>query len=369
MKKLKKPPAIAIVLLVIALQITAPTPSAACPVFATLWDAIDQADWIAIVRVRRIEVDPTPGNPSSGRSDEHEVAVLEALDVWKGPAAMEVRVDLEAFAGAPFAEGDVVLVFLERGETRARRLDEQTATPTREELLEMGVDEADVAQLLQANVEARESALRFEKWAAGRWLHVSHRRLPQSDVDRDALERLVRAAARLQAAGNVSHEDLLEWLVSVAEQPAFREEALYSFLSEESSLTDEQLARLAGAFLRAPAVDASDILMLDLLARYPGSEVDVAAASVIEAALRMSRIPAWTTPMVAAALHRYGDDFSERIGRDDRDPSGRLIYMAGATETLPTIWAVARRDLGIPEVPPAEPRPRVTPVFDPYAVD
>jgi len=159
----------------------------------------------------------------------------------------------------------------------------------------------------------------------------------------------------------------LIWLVSVVEQPAFREEALYSLLPEESSLSGEQLARLAGAFLRAPAVDASDVAMLDLLARYPGAEVDLAAASVIEAALRMGRIPWWTTPMVAAALHRYGDDFSERIGRDDRDPSGRLIYSDGATETLPTIWAVARRDLGIPEVPPAEPPRRPpTPADDPY---
>src|SRR5678810_627876 len=79
---MKKPPAITIVLLVITLQIARPTPSAACPVLATLWDVIELADWIAIVRVSRIEVDPSPGNPSSGDSEEHEVAVLEPLDVW-----------------------------------------------------------------------------------------------------------------------------------------------------------------------------------------------------------------------------------------------------------------------------------------------
>ena len=248
--------------------------------------------------------------------------MLEALDVWKGPGAMEVRVDLEPNSPAPFAEGDVLLVFLERGETLAGRYGESTEAMTREELLEAGVDEVNVAQLLEENVKGRESALRFEKWAAGRWLHVSNRMLPESDAERDALEKLIRAAARLQAGGTVSFEDRIEWLVSVVEQPAFRDEALYSLLPDESSLTSEQLARLAGAFLRAPAVDASDILMLDLLARYPGAEVDMAAASVIEAALRMARIPAWATPMVAAALHRYGDDFSERIGRDDRGPFG-----------------------------------------------
>src|SRR4029077_18852670 len=114
-------------------------------------------------------------------SDEHEVAVLEPLDVWKGPGAMEVRVDLEPNQPPPYVEGDVVLVFLERGETRARRFGEATATPTREELLELGVEEADVAQVRAASIEERESALRFEKWAPGRWLHVSDRLLSGSD--------------------------------------------------------------------------------------------------------------------------------------------------------------------------------------------
>jgi len=98
--------------------------------------------------------------------------------------------------------------------------------------------------------------------------------------------------------------------------------------------------------------------LLQLLQRDPGSEVDVAAAAVIEAGLRMKPIPSWATDMVEEALLRYGDDFSARIGRDDRDSSGRLVYMDGTDETLPTIWAVARRDLGIPAVPPAEAPPR-----------
>jgi hypothetical protein len=367
---MKKPPAVAVVLLVIASQIALPARSAACPMFLSLWGVIDQADWVALVRVTRIEVEPNPGNPASGVSEEHEVAVLEALDVWKGPSEMvEVRVDLEPNAPAPYVEGDLVVVFLERGESRARRFREANAPTSREELLELGVEEDGVAQILEASAEEQETSLRFESWAPGRWLQVSELALPESDADLAALGELVRTAARLQASGPVSFEDRLDWLVSVVERRAFRDEALYSLLSEESSLTDEQLARLAAAFLGAPSVDASDIAMLNLLERYRGVEVDMAAASVIEAVLGMSPIPGWATPMVDAALRRYGDDFSERIGRDDRDPAGRLIYMKGTRDTLPTIWAVARRDLGIPEMPPAERPPRRSRGYDPYALD
>jgi len=368
-RSMKKPPAIAVVLLVIASLIALPARSAACPMFLSLWDVIDQADWIALVRVARIEVEPDPGNPAAGVSEEHEVAVLEALGVWKGPSEIEARVDLEPGAPAPYAEGDLVVVFLERGESRAKRLRDANAPTSREELLELGVEEEDVAQILETSAEEQETSLRFESWAQGRWLHVSERALPESDADLAALREIVRTAARLQAAVPVSFEDRLDWLVSVVERRAFRDEALYSLLPQESSLTEEQLARLAGAFLGAPSVDASDIDMLNLLARYEGAEVDMAAASVVEAALGMSPIPGWATSMVDAALRRYGDDFSERIGRDDRDPAGRLVYMEGTRDTLPTIWAVARRDLGIPEMPPAERPLRPPRGYDPHALD
>jgi hypothetical protein len=65
--------------------------------------------------------------------------------------------------------------------------------------------------------------------------------------------------------------------------------------------------------------------------------------------------------MVVEELHRYGDDFSERIGRDDRDPSGRLIEDSPGGGTIPTIWAVAPPDPGIPEMPPAAASPGSAP--------
>jgi len=65
-------------------------------------------------------------------------------------------------------------------------------------------------------------------------------------------------------------------------------------------------------------------------------------------------IPDWVLKMVDVALRRYGDDFSARIGRDDRDPRGRPIHTGEGENTLPTIWEVARRELGIPAVAPAQ---------------
>ncbi len=132
------------------------------------------------------------------------------------------------------------------------------------------------------------------------------------------------------------------------EEPAWEAE-----VEPPSRLTDEQLQRLAEGFAREPAVDYSDLTMLRLLAGYPDLEVDRTAAAVIEAGLIMRPIPDWVLEMVDEALKRYGDDFAARIGRDDRDPRGRPIYTGEGENTLPTIWEVARRELGIPQVLPA----------------
>ncbi len=93
---------------------------------------------------------------------------------------------------------------------------------------------------------------------------------------------------------------------------------------------------------------------MKLLEGLPDLEVDRAAAAVVEAGLLVRPIPAWVTAMVAAS--RCGGTATasqDRIGRDDVDPRGRPIYTGEGENTLPTIWEVARRDLGIPEVAPA----------------
>jgi len=125
-------------------------------------------------------------------------------------------------------------------------------------------------------------------------------------------------------------------------------------------LTRDELARLAAGFVREPGLDYSDVMMLKLLADHPDVEVDRVAASVIEAGLLERPIPEWVPPLVAEALRRYGDDFAVRIGRDDRDSRGRPIYTGEGESTLPTIWEVARRELGIPSVIPAEAPQRAT---------
>ncbi len=135
--------------------------------------------------------------------------------------------------------------------------------------------------------------------------------------------------------------------------PAVDEEAGEFEEPPAETLTEAELARLADAFAREPALDSSDLRMLKLLEGYADLEVDRAAASVVEAGLLERPIPAWVPAMVAATLRRYGDSFEARIGRDDVDSRGRPIYTGEGENTLPTIWEVARRELGIPQVAPA----------------
>lgn len=366
---MKKPPAAAVVLLTLLFAL--PDSSRACSMARTLWEMVEGADLVAVARVARIEADPTVFGVETEDAGDHEVAVLDVLDVWKGPSIAQVRLDFRSrFTTTRYREGAVVLVFLERGESRARRWREVTETafepPTPEEIEELGLDEAAFSprELAMERQREEEEVRKFESWAAGRWLESGEQELPDSNEDRAVLERLVRDAARLQSAGKVSETDRLDWFIAAAAPQSLRRENVYALRAAETDLTDEQLGRIADILATAPALNETDLVLLQILKRHSGSEVDTAAAAVIEAALRMKPIPDWTTAMIEEALRRYGDDFSERVGRDDRDSSGRLIYMAGADETLPTIWAVARRDLGIPEVPPAErpPDPASSPI-------
>lgn len=356
---MKKSPVAVILLAVLFLALPAPSP--ACGIAMTLWDLVQSADLVAVARVVRVDSDPTPFEPFPDGDDSHDVVVLDLLETWKGTDVGQIRVDVPSrLTMDPYVEGAVVLVFLKRGESVARDWRHAAAwQPSRDELEEIGLAEEDYDELIASRSKEQDSIRRFEEWSSGRWLELDEgRQLPKSDEDRAALEDVVRDAVRLQSAGEVTDAVRLDWFISVVAHRGLREGNLYGLQAAEPELSDRQLARIADILASTPAVDETDLALLQLLQRDPGSEVDVAAAAVIEAGLRMKPIPSWATDMVEEALLRYGDDFSARIGRDDRDSSGRLVYMDGTDETLPTIWAVARRDLGIPAVPPAEAPPR-----------
>ncbi|HEX4441049.1 MAG TPA: hypothetical protein VH854_13320 [Thermoanaerobaculia bacterium] len=377
---MKKPP-VAVILLAASLSsLAVPSTSFACVVTTTLWDQVHDADLVVVARIVRIE------RPDAEVRDEdwmsRESVLVQVIDSWKGEApASEVRI---SFIGGPprwYTEGRTVLLFLERGDlmTARWRAAEAQAEETpaaansgaENDVIESGETEDVVVETTsswtaeeraRAAVELEAEERRFADWASGRWIDAGiYGDVLARTQDFNGLGELVRRAADMQANGRVSLADQRSWMVAAAANDAVHDDVVYGLLGMKDDLTNEELARLADIFVRHPAVGPSDIAMLELLRHYPGSEVDVTAASVIEAAVRIRPIPDWTTPIVVEALHRYGDDFSERIGRDDRDPAGRLIESQPGAGTIPTIWAVARRDLGIPEVPPASPPGRPAP--------
>jgi len=406
-----KKPSITVVLLVGSIQLIAPTLSSGCTIIPSLWQLAGSADLVVVARVVRIESDeliPAP-REQAGESETRTVLV-DVLEVWKGSPPADLRVTFQYGAPRDLVPGKDVLLFLERGETEAQHrrealamwdapaapdietesdddaetwdtddvfvppeVDAESDDENEEEFAWTAEDEAELqAERRQARAVEEEQLRRFEPWAAGRWLPIDMSWAAFHatwDRDRERLAQLVRRAASLQSAGSVSRSDRTAWLVSASDHPATRGEALWQLLAQRRRLTDDDFSNLAASFVRGPAVDESDLVMLRIFAGRPNLDVDRAAAAVVEAAIRMPRISAWVVSFVQATLRRYGDDFSARIGRDDRDVRGRPIYTGPGENTLWTIWEVARRDLGIPEVPPAEPPPGRSADYDSYPAD
>jgi hypothetical protein len=401
---MKKPPAVAVVLLVVS-QLSAPTASPACVFSPPLWDVVASADLIVLARVKRVESDFAPTSRDGLDSRLATIAVLEVIDTWKGVAPDDLRVSFPHGSGPQYASDRILLAFLERGESRARQWrdaaaevdtpvdaepaadDESDAdgdaepvvpyetggneeSPASDEPAWTAEDEAGArAEREQIRAEDEQNIRRFETWSAGRWLAIDtpYGLVSGPGEDRDRLRALVQSAAALQACGSVSEEDRRAWLVSAAEHPATRRDVLWELLAQRSRLSKANFENLAASFERSPALDETDVVMLKIFRGRPDLEVDRAAASVVEAGVRMQRVPAWVVSFLQETLRRYGDDFGARIGRDDRDPRGRPIYTGPGENTLWTIWEVARRDLGIPEVPPAAAPPKPSWAWDPYA--
>jgi hypothetical protein len=383
---MKRPPVVLLVL-TLALPIAVPVLAPACPVIANLWDWVRDAELIVLARVESIEIAAIPEEAGDAGPRARDTAVLRILETWKGEHLSEVRVQFDAASPwSHYREGEVVLAFLESGETRAANALRSMGDVDTELLLSYGIDPEEIREIQESAVRSREELRQFAEWATGRWLDLgplSKEIDRPAESERDTLKELVELAIRLQKAGGDEQQAPREWLLAAAERRITRgesidllrfrtrgappflveqdgEEAEISEEEEEEEeeaalepLTHDELARLAAGFVREPGLDDTDADMLKVLADHPDAEVDRVAASVIEAGLLERPIPEWVPPLVAEVLRRYGDDFSARIGRDDRDPRGRPIYTGEGDNTLPTIWEVARRDLGIPAVPPA----------------
>jgi hypothetical protein len=373
-----------VVVLLVAISF-APTPAPACSLVPTLWGTVEESELIVLARVDSVELAP-PSDEASGRAFRfaRDTAVLRVLETWKGSSRAEVRVQFFSHPRSTFREGEVVLAFLVSGETRAAREAEAWAEdPDEAEWREAGIPPEEFREAMEMATRGREEARAFATWAPGRWFDagpLSPEIGRPAESEREALRELVELAVRLQTAGEVGLAEHREWLVKAAALRITRSESVSSLLwmtkepppfaeddgemgAEEGEddgearpapLTNEELARIAAGFVRQPEGGYPAVAMLQLLATYPDLEVDRTAAAFIEAGLILRPIPGWVTAMVEEALRRYGDDFSVRIGRDDVDSRGRPIYTGPGENTLGTIWAVARRELGIPEVLPAE---------------
>ena len=345
-----------VALLLVASQSFFPEGARACTIRISLWENIAEADLIVVARVERIEDDLTTADPTVEPSPERKKVTLRILDIWKGSAESDVVVDFSSGVPDDYDVGDVAIEFLERGESRAGRSHQaliETETYMADALREAEETGEDIEDWTpEDQEEAWKSLEQFSGWSAGRWFPIGFwPDLRGADEEaRETMKDLVTEAVRLQAA-NASDEDRREWSVVAVEHYVTRPYGIWELSSRE--LTEDQRRRLAEAFVREPAVDRTDLDYLQLFEGYPSLDVDRAAAAVIEAGFLIEPIPGWVTAMVDEALKRYGDSFADRIGRDDRDSRGRLIYTGKGENTLPTIWEVARRDLGIPVVLPA----------------
>jgi len=393
---MKKPSAVVSLLVTVA-WFASPSRSEGCGIALSLWYYVRSAELIVVGRIDSLEtrgfapdrVDPLFMAPRRRMS-----ASLRVLETWKGSPPSWIQVDLgEAFNESTHRVGEVLVLFLERAETGASRRSvsqQEYYEVYARELMEGSVqDYVDfphtLAELDAMRAQADVSLREYESWAVDRWTPTESLPLDgfPEESDREAMESLVKLAVELQRDG-VEDPDRIEWHVAAAERRATRWQGLMELgwlldtpqepveinvsedfsepaesaseapVAEKTRLTDEQLGRIAAGFVREPAVDDSDLTTLRLLADYPDVEVDRTAASIIEAGLLLRPIPDWVLKMVDVALRRYGDDFSARIGRDDRDPRGRPIHTGEGENTLPTIWEVARRELGIPAVAPAQ---------------
>ena len=362
-----------VVLALVPLVLGFPNASPACSIGPDLFELSARADLIVLARIDAVEASP---NLREQEWDEYaddfeeDAVVLRVLETWKGPSMAQVRMQVYS-AKSGYKVGDLMVAFLDQGESPTEEWELSA-----EELASFSPEERDDV------VKGLAQASRHAAWSEGRWFSagsvLSTVAFPR-EQDVAAIKDLVLAAQRIQSGGTVDRQALRDWYVTAAERRITRYEGLSplrwelvpqvlepvegpSTDSEEidsdenvsEPLTKDQLDRLAAGFAHEPAVDGSDTWMLEVLASYPDLEVDRTAASVVEAGLLLRPIPEWVTRMVELTLARYGDRFADRIGRDDVDKQGRPIYTGEGENTLPTIWEVARRELGIPSVAPAQ---------------
>jgi hypothetical protein len=239
----------------------------------TLGSLTSRADLIVLAETTAIEKRKT-GRDHDWNSAE---AVLKVLERWHGPAVSEVRVPFPATLACPapprFVEGEMVLAFLEKGESGSWGvigLSYGTLYPHFDEL---------------------------EDWRAA---VASFRALsPSGEPSPDARRRwLVETAARRATRWHGVYElspsaDRMHEYYDRTERPALE-------------LTTGEKYTLARGIVGEPSFDTNLVAILDLLRGHPDPRVDAVAVAATDAAIALDEPPYFLDTLVVLTLERLG---------------------------------------------------------------
>lgn len=293
-----------------------------------LWELTEEAGLIVLGEVTEVRDSMDAGEqtlrgaPSSTRrGGPGAVARIEVREVWKGQAGEQVEVsfDPQYVCPAPprYVVGKVVAAFLSHEDDR--------------------------------------------------WFTVglSYGTLYPAEEEAADFRDRVREAVALQQSGVVDPGERVAWHVRAAARRATRWHGLYGLKpagdsmhyfydaktgarAAEVHLSADEFDKIARGFVEEPSVDRTLPMILALFEGRPHHALDRAAISSIDALLVKDTLPWWIGEALEPLLRRLGD----------ADPKGRLSPIGDGFEersiqTVRELWAGARRDLLLPDIPPA----------------
>lgn len=284
-----------------------------------LWELIEQSQTIVLAdvhEVREVEIADRSNPPR-----DTAIAQLRVRETWKGRHIDDIQVPFPSNLLCPapprYAKGKVVIAFLTSDDNATFQtvaLSYGTLYPRREEV-------------------------------------------------EDYHLRILEAVGLQDRAA--SETAILDWLVRVASLRSMRWHGLYQLAggsdklhsfydrsgvgrSLASRLSPLQLGRIADGFVAEPSLDRTLPMILTVLAGLKSRDVDLAAASAIEALLAQKEVPWWFSDPLRLTLARFGDPASNThvapLGGDFEE-----VDPARARQ----VWSEARRTLKIPKVAPA----------------
>jgi len=297
-----------------------------------LWELTEEAELIVLGEVTEVNESTDAGErslrnaPSSTRiGGPGSMARIAVREVWKGEAGAQVEVSFDPnyICPAPprYVPGKTVAAFLTRD--------------------------------------------------GDRWYTVglSYGTLYPAAADVGDFRARIQEAVRLQRAGVEDPRERVAWHVRAAARPATRWHGLYGLRPSSDSLhyfydgkvgvraaevelTAADFDTIARGFIERPSLDRTLPMILALFEGRPHHALDRAAIAAVEGVLLRDEMPWWIGETLERLLRRLGDpDPKARLG-----PIGDLDDEK-STRVVREIWAGAKRDLLLPEIPAAPSNP------------